>query len=54
MIKIEIVDVRNMQWLLQMEEELKKRFHLKDVLLVDGTSLKDEEVMQKIASKAAT
>ena len=36
MIKIEIVDVRNMQWMLQMEEELKNRFRLKDVLLVDG------------------
>ena len=54
MIKIEIVDVRNMQWMLQMEEELKNRFRLKDVLLVDGAALRDEDVMQKIASKAAT
>ena len=53
MVKIEIVDVRNMLQLLQTEDELKRRFHLRDVVLVDGGVLSDEEVVQKIASEAA-
>ena len=53
MIKIEIVDIRNMKCLLEIEERLKQRFALRDVLLVDGDKLTEGEVTQRIASKGA-
>ncbi len=53
MLKIEIVDVRNELRLVDMEEEMKQRFGLRDVKLVDGTGIDEEELKRKIASRSA-
>lgn len=54
MIKFEIVDVKNELSLFHLEDELKERFHLKDVRLVGSGDLDSSSVMWKIASGAAT
>lgn len=55
MIKIEIVDVRGSMQILQMEEQLKQRFQLQDIKLVDcqNQSHSPELVLRRIASEAA-
>lgn len=53
MIRVEIVDVRNMLAVLQIEEELKQRFGLEDVKLVDGGDADEHIVMRKIAQQSA-
>ena len=56
MIKIEIVDVRGSMQILQMEEQLKQRFRLQDIKLVDcqNQSHTPETIVRRIASEAAT
>lgn len=53
MVRVEIVDVRNMLSLLRAEEELKRRFGLRDVKLVDGTGLEGDALMRRTAQRAA-
>ncbi|MCI9648127.1 sugar-binding transcriptional regulator [Oscillibacter sp.] len=53
MVRVEIVDVRNMLSLLQAEEELKQRFGLEDVKLVDGANLDGDVLMRRIAQCSA-
>ena len=53
MIKIEIVDVRGSMRVLQIEEQLKQRFQLQDIKLVDCQNLDKEASLRRIASEAA-
>ncbi len=53
MIKIEIIDVRGSMRILKMEEQLKQRFHLQDIKLVDCQNLDKEGALRRIASEAA-
>lgn len=53
MLKIEIVDVRNVSALLETEEALKSRFSLKEVQLIDGADLGYEQLVDRIAEKSA-
>lgn len=54
MIKFEIVDIKNELSLFHLEDEMKERFHLKEVRLVSSADLGDSGVMWKIAINAAT
>lgn len=54
MIKFEIVDVRGAMKTLQLEEQLRKRFGLQDIKLVDCPSADIDNVTKKIAAEAAT
>lgn len=53
MIKIEIVDVRGSMHILQLEEQLKQRFDLQDVKLVNCQNQDRESSLRHIASEAA-
>lgn len=55
MVKIQIVDINGAIEVLKLEEELRSRFGLQDIKLVDSRSMEDEEAInQKIASEAAS
>ncbi len=54
MIKFEIVDIKNELSLFHLEDEMKERFHLKEVRLINSVDLDDSGVMWKIAINAAS
>lgn len=53
MVKIEIIDVRGSMRILQVEEQLKQRFQLQDIKLVDCHNQDHESTLRRIASEAA-
>lgn len=54
MVQIEIIDVRGSLRTLQVEEQLKQRFPLQDIKLVDCQNLNKEGTIRQIGSTAAT
>ena len=53
MVKIEIVDVRGAMRLLKMEEQIRRRFGLEYIKLVDCQNLEGEGILRRIASEGA-
>lgn len=53
MVKIEIIDVRGSMQTLRLEEQLKQRFHLQDIKLVDCYNLDKTNLSRRLASEAA-
>ena len=54
MVKIEITDVRNTLQRVQLEDELREKYGLSDVVIADSSGCEEQDIIRLIASEAAS